>query len=142
MHKTPNPCTTASRVATPKCLHVCCVHYPQCSPDLFLALLFVERAQDTARSVSNSCQSRGIAGTFDPSVSQNVDWHPLDAREKEQCLGPQGKGSRCRQRRLFLNSDPETSYRGAQKDSAKHVTNTIADHRHSAQHNINNSYHR
>ena len=38
---------------------------------LSFRLLFVERAQDTARSASNSCQSHRIAATFEPRVSRS-----------------------------------------------------------------------
>ena len=48
---------------------------------LSFRLLFMERAKDTARSVSDSFQSRRIAGSFDPRVSQSVDKQPLDVRE-------------------------------------------------------------
>ena len=65
---------------------------------------FVERAQDTARSASSSCQSRRIAGTFDPRVSQNVDRQPLDVRRDGCCMGRQAEGLRGRQRRLFSSS--------------------------------------
>ena len=66
-----------------------------------LPLTHVERAQDTARSVSSSCKYRRIAGTFDPRVSQNVDRQPLDVQEHGHGLGPQAKRLRCRQRRFF-----------------------------------------
>ena len=54
-------------------LHGTVEFQPSCSSDLSPLDFFVERAQDTARSSSNSCQSRRIEGTFDPRVSQNVD---------------------------------------------------------------------
>ena len=50
-------------------LHGTIEFQPPCSPDL-------SRARDMARSVSNSCQSLRIAGTFDPRVSQNVGRQP------------------------------------------------------------------
>ena len=46
------------------------------SRSVSLRLLFVKRAQSTACSASGSCQSRRIAGTFDPRVSQNVGRQP------------------------------------------------------------------
>ena len=49
-------------------LHGTIAFQPQCSPDLSSSDSSVERAEDTARSVSNSCQPRRIAGTYDPRV--------------------------------------------------------------------------
>ena len=67
-----------------------------CSPDLSpLDFFFLERTRNTSVSVSSSCQSLGIAGTFDPHVSQDVDRQSLDVRESGQGLGPQAKGLRC-----------------------------------------------
>ena len=43
-------------------------------PQIFLPDFFVvERARDTARAASNSCQSRRIASTFDLRVSRKGD---------------------------------------------------------------------
>ena len=76
-------------------LHGTVEFQPPCSPDLSPSdFFFVERAQDTARSVSSSCLSRRIAGTFDPRVSQNMDRQSLDVRENRQCLGSQAQGVR------------------------------------------------
>ena len=80
---------------------------PPCCPDLSP---LVEGAQDTARSVPNSCQSRRIAGTFDPRVSQNADRQPLDVCENGQCLGPQVKGMRCRQKLVFSSSTEHDTF--------------------------------
>ena len=79
----------------------------QCSPDLSPSDFFVERAQDTARSASSSCQSRRIAGTFDSRVSQDMGRQPWNVRENRHCFGPQATGLRCRRKRFFffLNSD-------------------------------------
>ena len=46
------------------------------SSPLSLRLLFVKRAQSTACSASSSCQSRRIAGTFDPRASQDMGRQP------------------------------------------------------------------
>ena len=108
---------------------VCTFHIDRLALQTSLPWTFVERAQDTARSASGSCQSRRCAGTFDPRVSQNVDRRPLDVRKDRCCLGPQTTGLRGRQRRFFRvaqHSDPKISHRAAQRHSAReHVINTL-----------------
>ena len=69
----------------------------------------------------SSCQSRRIAGTFDPRVSQDVDRQPLNVRENEQCLGPQVKGLRCRQRRVFRLAQAWQTATHRVKDTAQNT---------------------
>ena len=74
-------------------------------------------------AVSNSGQSRRIAGTFDLCVSQNVDRQPLDARENGQGMGPQATDLRCRQRRYFSSSNRHgrpLSYRSQTQRRTRH----------------------
>ena len=77
---------------------------PPCSPDLSPLDFFLERAQDTARSVSTCCQPL-----------QNCE-HFCTASLTERGQAVVGCSS---QRRLFLNSDHETSPRAAQRHTSK-----------------------
>ena len=95
-----------------------CVHY---GPFRFKAIEKMTVAGLAA--VSNSGQSRRIAGTFDLCVSQNVDRQPLDARENGQGMGPQAEGLRCRQR-LYISSSNRhgrpLSYRSQTQRRTRH----------------------
>ena len=103
-------------------LHGTVEFQPPCSPDLSPLDFSVERAQDTARSVSSSCKSGRFAGTLDARVSQHVDRQQLDVREKRQGMGAQADGVRCRQRRLFREAQPLqiTSYRSETHRKTRH----------------------
>ena len=79
--------------------------------------LFVERAQDTSRSASNSCQSRRNACTF----AWAVDRQPLDVQEVDKtCL-------RC-QRLVFRIAQTCRPHRAVPRHSAKHVISTHVRH--------------
>ena len=92
--------------------------------------LIVERGPDTAHSESNSCKFFRVASISDLRVPQDVNRQPLDVREHGQGMGPQAKGSRCRQRRFFQSSagiaDPHqckhcTSYKNSCRRLGKHL---------------------
>ena len=54
-------------------LHGTVEFQPPCSPDLSLFIFYCGTSPRHSSSVSNCCQSRRNAGTFDPRVSWDVD---------------------------------------------------------------------
>ena len=118
-------------------LHGTVEFQPPCSPHLPSLQIFLEWAQNTTRSASSSCQSRRIAGTFDPRVSYIGRGQAVDVRQDGCCMGPQAEGLHSHQRWFFfwtvikrLHIVPAQRHSAKTRHLTRHLTLHGSLHRH------------